>query len=206
MAVEDDADHAARDARQKNHPQDLVQRCAHWGLTLSTAESLTAGALASKVAEVPGASAVLLGGVIAYSKQVKQQVLEVSAELLEAHGAVDPDVAATMAVGAAARCGADIGIATTGVAGPEPHEGKEVGTVYLGLACDAAAAQRLQLSLPADCQKYDDDVLPRQWLAGSLLLNLDGGRAAIRNAAVEAGLKLVEDFLLTQPAGLPESG
>jgi len=205
VIVEDDADHAARPGRQSSDPQDLVQRCARRGLTLSTAESLTAGALASTVAEVPGASAVLLGGVIAYSTQVKRQVLNVSAELLEDRGAVDPDVAATMAMGAAARCGADIGVATTGVAGPEPHEGKDVGTVYLGLACNRAAAQRHQLALPADCQQCHH-VSTGLWLAGSLLLKLDGGRAAIRDATVEAGLKLVDDFLLTQPAGLPKNG
>lgn len=205
MAVEDDADHAARAAEQKNHPVQLVQRCGHRSLTLSTAESLTAGALASKIAEVPGASTVLLGGVISYSTQVKQGVLGVSGELLESRGAVDPDVAAAMAVGAATRCGSDLAVSTTGVAGPEPHGGKSVGTVYLGLACAVEAAARLELSLPGDCEKYDDDVSARRWLAGSLLLDLEGDRAAIREAAVEAGLKLVEDFLLTQPAGLPQS-
>ena len=206
MAVEDDAGHAARTAEQKNDPVELVQRCGHRGLTLSTAESLTAGALASKIAEVPGASVVLLGGVVAYSNQVKRSLLSVSDELLEDRGAVDPDVAAAMAVGAAARCGTDIGISTTGVAGPEPHEGKDVGTVYLGLACAAEAVQRLGLSLPGNCAEYDDDVCRRQWLAGSLLLDLDGDRAAIRDAAVEGGLKLVEDFLLTETPGLPHSG
>ena len=204
MAVEDDAAQAAREAGQRNHPVQLVQRCGHRDLTLSTAESLTAGALASKIAEVPGASAVLLGGVISYSNQVKHGVLGVSAELLEDRGAVDPDVAAAMAVGAATRCGSDLAVSTTGVAGPEPHQGKDVGTVYLGLACTADAAARLELSLPGDCEEYDDDVTSRRWVAGSLLLNLDGDRAVIRDAAVEAGLKLVNDFLLTQPPEMPQ--
>lgn len=110
-----------------------------------------------------------------------------------------------MAVGVATKCGSDLGIATTGVAGPEPHEGKDVGTVYLGLACTEEAAQRLDLSLPGDCTKYETDVTSQKWLAGSLLLDLDGDRAAIRDAAVEAGLKLVEDFLLTEPPGLSQS-
>lgn len=205
MAVEGDAESVKEDAQHKTEPTDVVQRCAHRGLTLSAAESLTAGALTSKIAEVPGASAILLGGVVAYSGGVKKAVLEVSAELLEARGAVDPDVAASMAVGVATRCGSDIGIATTGVAGPEPHEGKDVGTVYLGLACTEEAAQRLQLTLPGDCTPYETEVTSQQWLAGSLLLDLDGGRAAIRDAAVEAGLKLVEDFLLTEPPGLAQS-
>lgn len=206
MAVEDDAGHAARTAHPQNHPQQLVQRFGHRNLTLSTAESLTAGALASTIAEVPGASAVLLGGVVAYSNHVKHTLLDVSEQMLASRGAVDPDVAAAMAVGAATRCGTDIGISTTGVAGPDPHQGKDVGTVYLGLACTAEAVHRLGLVLPEHCAQYDDDVADHRWLAGSLLLKLHGDRAAIREAAVEAGLRLVEDFLLTQPAGLPKSG
>ncbi|WP_300343931.1 CinA family protein [Nesterenkonia sp.] len=202
MAVEGDAEQVARTAEQNTDPVDVVQRCAHRELTLGTAESLTAGALSSRIAEVPGASAVLLGGVVAYSNQVKYQVLEVSERLLEDNGAVDPDVAASMAVGTAERCGTDIGIATTGVAGPEPHQGKDVGTVYLGLACRTEAAERLGLSLPEGCAACEKDVHTEQWLAGSLLLDLDGDRAGIRAAAVEAALKLLEDFLLTEPAGL----
>lgn len=205
MAVEGDAERVRKTAQHKTDPTDLVQRCGHRGLTLSAAESLTAGALVSKIAEVPGASIMLTGGVVAYTSDVKQAVLDVSAELLESRGAVDPDVAASMAVGVATKCGSDLGIATTGVAGPEPHEGKDVGTVYLGLACTEEAAQRLDLSLPGDCTKYETDVTSQKWLAGSLLLDLDGDRAAIRDAAVEAGLKLVEDFLLTEPPGLSQS-
>lgn len=205
MAVEGDAERVRKNAQHKTEPTDVVQRCAHRGLTLSGAESLTAGALVSKIAEVPGASAMLLGGVIAYSSGVKKALLGVSADLLETRGAVDPDVAASMAVGVATRCGSDIGIATTGVAGPEPHEGKDVGTVYLGLACTEEAAQRLNLTLPGDCTPYQADVASQQWLAGSLLLDLHGDRAEIRDAAVEAGLKLVEDFLLTEPPGLAQS-
>lgn len=205
MAVEGDAERVRKTAQHKRDPTDLVQRCGHRGLTLSAAESLTAGALVSKIAEVPGASIMLTGGVVAYTSDVKQAVLDVSAELLESRGAVDPDVAASMAVGVATKCGSDLGIATTGVAGPEPHEGKDVGTVYLGLACTEEAAQRLDLSLPGDCTKYETDVTSQKWLAGSLLLDLDGDRAAIRDAAVEAGLKLVEDFLLTEPPGLSQS-
>lgn len=205
MAIEGDAEGVAKEAQHKTDPIDLVQRCGHRELTLSVAESLTAGALASKIAEVPGASVMLLGGVIAYSNQVKNGVLSVSEALLEERGAVDPDVAASMAVGVATSCGSDIGISTTGVAGPEPHEGKDVGTVYLGLACTEAAAQRLGLSLPGDCTKYEADVTSREWIAGSLLLDLDGDRGEIRDAAVEAALKLVKDFLLTEPPGLEQS-
>ncbi|WP_022872394.1 CinA family protein [Nesterenkonia alba] len=200
MAIEGEADDVARDASRHTDPVEIVQRCAHRGLTLATGESLTAGSLAARIADVPGTSAVLLGGVVAYSVTVKTQTLNVPEDLLESRGAVDPDVAAWMARGAATRCAADIGISTTGVAGPEPHQGKDVGTVYLGLACTAEAAQRLGLSLPEKTQPSDVD---GDWLAGSLLLDLDGDRSEIRAATVEGALSLLEDFLHTEPPGLP---
>ncbi|WP_338086547.1 nicotinamide-nucleotide amidohydrolase family protein [Nesterenkonia massiliensis] len=210
MPVEGDAQKVAEEAESSTDPVEIVQRCAHRGLTLATAESLTAGSLAARIADVPGASQALLGGVIAYSNQVKEHVLKVSADLLETRGAVDPIVAASMAQGAAERCGTDIGISTTGVAGPVPHQGKDVGTVYLGIACREDAVQRLGLSLPRGCDRMDQDI-PQQWLAGALLLDLDPSadpdqmRVEIRKASVQGALKLVEDFLLTEPAGLPAS-
>ncbi|GAA5223556.1 nicotinamide-nucleotide amidohydrolase family protein [Nesterenkonia rhizosphaerae] len=210
MPVEGDAQKVAEEAEASTDPVEIVQRCAHRGLTLATAESLTAGSLAARIADVPGASQALLGGVIAYSNQVKEHVLKVSAELLETRGAVDPIVAASMAQGAAERCGTDIGISTTGVAGPAPHQGKDVGTVYLGIACREDAVQRLGLSLPQGCDRIDQDI-SQQWLAGALLLDLDPSadpdqmRVEIRKASVQGALKLVEDFLLTEPAGLPAS-
>lgn len=190
----------ARQAERRTDPVELVQRCAHRGLTLATAESLTAGSLAARVADVPGASAVLLGGVVAYCNEVKESLLGVDPELLRRRGAVDPDVAAAMARGAAARIGADLGAATTGVAGPEPHQGKDVGTVYLGIACRGEQAERLGLRLPGGCE----DGMAGGWLSGSLLLDLDGDRSAIRNATVEGALQLVEDCLLTEPPGFVE--
>lgn len=183
---------------------EIVQRCGHRGLTLSTAESLTAGALASRIAEVPGASAALLGGVVAYSNQVKQRVLGVDPGLLESRGAVDGAVAAQMAHGAAQSCGTDIGIATTGVAGPERHQGKDVGTVYLGLACRYDVVQRLGLTAPGHCMQHEQEV-DGEWLTVSLLLDLDGDRAAIREASVVAALELLEDFLFTEEPGLPDA-
>lgn len=107
-------------------------------LTVATAESLTGGLLASTLVGVSGASAMLEGGVIAYQNHVKVRALGVSAELLDARGAVDPEVARAMALGVCALTGARVGLSTTGVAGPEPHQGKSVGHVYIGVALDGA--------------------------------------------------------------------
>jgi nicotinamide-nucleotide amidase len=106
-------------------------------LTVATAESLTAGMVAATLANTPGASGMLQGGVVAYQNSVKAGVLGVPAELLSAVGSVDAGVAEAMADGARRACGADIGISTTGVAGPEPHDGKAVGTVFIGMATPA---------------------------------------------------------------------
>ncbi|MCX6498157.1 MAG: CinA family protein [Arthrobacter sp.] len=114
--------------------EQAVGRAIERGLTVATAESLTAGMVAAVLADTPGASAMLQGGVIAYANSVKTDVLGVSRDVLDALGSVDGQVAAEMAAGARAACGADVGVATTGVAGPEPHDGKAVGTVYIGLA------------------------------------------------------------------------
>ncbi|MDQ0821893.1 nicotinamide-nucleotide amidase [Arthrobacter sp. V4I6] len=104
------------------------------GLTVATAESLTAGMVAAVLADIPGASGMLQGGVVSYQNSVKADVLGVPRDLLDAVGAVDGQVAAAMADGARRICAADIGVSTTGVAGPEPHGGKDVGAVYVGIA------------------------------------------------------------------------
>jgi nicotinamide-nucleotide amidase len=105
--------------------------------TVATAESLTAGMVSAVLADTPGASGMLQGGVVAYQNSVKADVLQVSAELLARAGSVDSAVAAAMAEGARTALGADIGVSTTGVAGPEAHDGKPVGTVYIGIATAA---------------------------------------------------------------------
>ncbi|WP_249336224.1 CinA family protein [Sinomonas gamaensis] len=104
------------------------------GATAATAESLTAGLVAAALADVPGASGMLRGGVVSYASEVKAGILGVSEQLLAEAGSVDPRVAAQMAEGARRVCGADYGVATTGVAGPDPHDGKPVGTVYVAVA------------------------------------------------------------------------
>lgn len=115
----------------------VIALASRRGVTVATAESLTAGMLASSLAGVPGASAVLQGGVVAYQSAVKQKLLGVSGELLASAGAVDARVAAAMADGARAALLSDIGVATTGVAGPSAHEGKPVGTVFTAISTAA---------------------------------------------------------------------
>jgi len=116
---------------------DTVARAVQRGLTVATAESLTAGMVAAVLADIPGASAMLQGGIIAYANSVKSAVLGVPPAVLDAVGSVDGQVAAAMAAGARTSCGADVGVSTTGVAGPEEHDGKAVGTVHIGIATAA---------------------------------------------------------------------
>lgn len=102
--------------------------------TVATAESLTAGLLAATLAGVPGASAVLLGGLVTYTEATKIALAGVAPELLADVGPVAAPTARALAVGAQQRCGATWGVGLTGAAGPEPHGGHPVGTVFLGLA------------------------------------------------------------------------
>jgi nicotinamide-nucleotide amidase len=106
----------------------LVER----GLTLATMESLTGGLLAHTITNVPGSSRYFLGGIVAYSNQAKIQH-GVKSGLIEQFGAVSPQVAQAMAGAVRRALGADVGLATTGVAGPDPLEGKPPGTVHIGL-------------------------------------------------------------------------
>jgi len=101
--------------------------------TIAVAESLTGGLATSALVDVPGASAVVRGGVVAYSTEIKRDVLGVDAGLLDAVGAVDAAVARQMAGGVRRVLGADVGVSTTGVAGPEAQDGQPVGTVWIAV-------------------------------------------------------------------------
>ena len=149
--------------------EEIVAQLTQQHLTIATAESLTAGMLSSAIADVPGASAVLQGGVVAYNNTIKHRVLGVSADTLAARGAVDADTAKQMAAGARQRFNADLGIATTGVAGPDPSEGKAVGIVFIALASAETTMAKL--------------------------LRFDGSRTHIRKATVAAALQLVAEWL-----------
>jgi len=137
----------------------LVER----GETLAVAESLTGGLLAATIVEVAGVSAVFRGGLVVYATDLKASLAGVPSPLLAAQGPVDPDVALSLASGVRRVCGADWGVATTGVAGPDPQDGKPVGLVYVAVA-------------GPDSRRVDE-------------LRLDGGRAAIRAGAVSHALE-----------------
>ena len=104
------------------------------GWSIATAESLTGGRVTAALVDVPGASAHVRGGIVAYATDVKASMLGVDAELLTARGPIDPDVAVQMAQGVRRALRADVGLATTGVAGPEPQDDKPVGTVHIVVA------------------------------------------------------------------------
>ncbi|SBT90885.1 competence/damage-inducible protein cinA [Streptomyces sp. DI166] len=117
----------------KSTAADVVRLLTVRGETLAVAESLTGGLVAAEITAAPGASKAFRGSVTAYATELKHQLLDVDAGLLERQGAVDPQVAAQMAAGVRKALGADWGIATTGVAGPEEQDGKPVGTVFLAV-------------------------------------------------------------------------
>ena len=107
----------------------LIQRNA----TVSVAESLTGGLIGATLTDVAGASAAFRGGVIAYATELKADLLGVPSVLLEREGAVHPGVAAAMAVGVRDLMRSDYGLAVTGVAGPDPQDGRPVGTVHIAV-------------------------------------------------------------------------
>ena len=110
----------------------VLSLCRTLGFTLATAESCTGGQVGERLTSVPGASDVFVGGVVAYADSVKAGQLGVAADLLREHGAVSAEVAAAMARGARERLGADVGLAVTGVAGPDGGTpDKPVGLVYI---------------------------------------------------------------------------
>lgn len=150
------------------------------GLTLATAESLTAGLIAATLVTVPGASAAVRGGLITYATDLKSRLAGVDPALLDRAGPVDAEVAVQMAQGAARVCGADLGLACTGVAGPEPQDGKPVGLVHLALAHAAGTTHREH--------------------------RFSGDRAAIRAATTAAGIALLAEHLDALGASDPAAG
>jgi len=129
---------------------DVVAVLRRRGETLACAESLTGGLVSAAVTDVPGASAVLRGGVVSYATDVKAGVLGVDRALLAHVGAVDADVARQMAKAVRRVMGSDWGVATTGVAGPDPQDGAAVGTVFVAVAGLQGARAPLRRRPPGD--------------------------------------------------------
>jgi nicotinamide-nucleotide amidase len=117
--------------------------------TVATAESLTGGLVCATLVDAPGASAIVRGAVVAYTADVKSQVLGVDDAQIASNGTIDAEVARQMAEGIRLRLGATWGVATTGNAGPESSEGKPVGTVFIAVAGPRTSAVR-ELSLSGD--------------------------------------------------------
>jgi nicotinamide-nucleotide amidase len=138
--------------------------------TVGTAESLTGGLVAAALTTVPGASAVFRGGIVAYAADLKHSLLGVAPELLARVGTVHQEVALAMARGARERLSADVGLATTGVAGPDHADGQPVGTVHIAVAAANSVAH--------------------------MRLSIDGTRDEIRQAAVDHVLELLARALM----------
>jgi nicotinamide-nucleotide amidase len=157
----------------------VIEELTRLGMTIAVAESLTGGLVVAELVSVPGASAVVRGGVVAYATELKSRLLGVDAQLLAERSPIDPEVARQMAEGVRVRLGsdgrpADIGLATTGVAGPDSQDGHPVGEVWLGLATEGGAEARG--------------------------LTLGGDRASIRTATVSESLMFVWERLLDREA------
>jgi nicotinamide-nucleotide amidase len=153
----------------------VVHALVDRGQTLAVVESLTGGLLAATFVEIAGVSRVFRGGLVVYATDLKSSLAGVPDELLAARGAVDPDVAVAMAQGGRTRCAADWALATTGVAGPDPQDGKPVGLVYVAVAGpDGAEAREL---------------------------SLEGNRATVRAGAVAAALDLLTTHLAHDQTG-----
>jgi nicotinamide-nucleotide amidase len=150
---------------------DIVARALlDGGLTLATAESCTAGGLASRLTDRPGSSAYLLGGLVVYSNEAKTALAGVPAELIERVGAVSSEVALALASGARERLGSDIGVGITGIAGPDGGTAdKPVGLVYL-------------------CAIGPDGTLPRRVI-------VPGSRADVRSRSVIIALHMLRELL-----------
>lgn len=119
----------------------VAKMLAERRLTLAVAESLTGGLLSSRLVAVPGTSQFLVAGYVTYSVESKVRDIGVPQEVIDEHGAVSEETAKAMAEGARTRAGTDIGLSTTGEAGPEPAEAS-VGTVCIGLAWEGGSTVR----------------------------------------------------------------
>ena len=143
----------------------ILELCISRGWNLVVAESCTGGLIGARLTSVPGSSSYFAGGVIAYSNDLKKNLLNVPAGLLESEGAVSGPVVEAMARGGIAATGADCGISVTGVAGPDGGtEDKPVGTVWIGIALPSGTISKMY--------------------------NFSGNRDEVRNQAAQAAMEL----------------
>ncbi|AGF72704.1 CinA family protein [Corynebacterium halotolerans] len=172
--------------------EELVAALRAKGQTVAFCESLTAGLASATLADVPGASAVLRGGLVTYATDLKGRLAGVPEKVLEEHGPVSEETAAAMALGAHDRCGADWAVALTGVAGPDPQDGHPVGEVWLGLAGPGigdsrggggATVRTLRAESPGSMRSASS---PRE---PDPVPVIDGDRRTIRAAAVDAAFR-----------------
>ena len=146
---------------------DVVRILSERGLTLATAESLTGGGVGAALTAVPGVSAVYVGGVISYATRVKVELLGVPLDVVHGDGVISAPCARAMASGVRRVLAADLAVSTTGVAGPDPQEGRAAGTVFVAVADDRGESVRA--------------------------LQLEGDRATIRAATTRAALAMLGD-------------
>lgn len=166
--------------RAMGSPAELVALLKDLGATLATAESLTGGRVASRVTNVPGSSAVYAGGVVSYQTPVKVAVLGVAQATVDEHGVVSAECAREMAAGVRRLLGTTYALSTTGVAGPDRQEDKEVGTVFVGVA-GPGGVEAVELAL-------------------------DGDRATIQETTVDEALSVLADMIGSDRRPAEDSG
>ncbi|MFF2509150.1 CinA family protein [Streptomyces sp. NPDC058067] len=181
----------------------MLRLLAERGESLAVAESLTGGLVAAEITSVPGASRVFRGSVTSYATELKRDVLGVDGTLLAERGAVDPEVAQQMATGVRRVLGADWGIATTGVAGPDEQDGRPVGTVFVAVDGPETGVAR-----PETAGERPEAAVARPEAAGAGFarsrkvaeLRLNGDRSEIRRESVRSVLELLLEQLLSERA------
>ncbi|WP_054654916.1 CinA family protein [Lentilactobacillus kisonensis] len=150
--------------------QKLVDELIKRHITITAAESLTAGQFQSTLGDVAGVSEVFEGGFVTYSNQIKEKLLNIPSEVIDENGVVSEPTAIWMANQARSIMGKDLGVSFTGVAGPDSLEGNPVGTVWIGIAYGT-----------------------QQTFAKEF--HFSGERNAIRKASVDAGLQMALDVI-----------
>jgi nicotinamide-nucleotide amidase len=151
-------------------PENVISCCLERGRTIAVAESCTGGLVGGCLTAIPGSSACFLGGIIAYSNDLKKGLLGVSPEIIDAEGAVSEETALAMARGVVEATGADCGISITGIAGPDGGtDEKPVGTVCFAVVHPSGESTRI--------------------------FRFPGNREQVREQSVQAALELLIEAL-----------